>query len=207
MAFRSRCAQGHAAATMSGAQPTELTLRLRHSPGAADARGGTTFAEFHISWPDGRPVQLGLSGFCTLGRRLLLGRRHDGDIALVRLTLHPVAGREAALTHPGSGARCRRLYALRRDNTIRLHFLDGTPAEAVFQAGADEPQVLRWLQAERMRPGEPFWFDLVSQTLAESAVPFEPDGCVPGGCRTGRPGPAAAERPEISPPDPRTAGS
>jgi hypothetical protein len=154
---------------MSGPTPTELTVLFQARPGTVHVRRGVTSSEYDISWPDGRPVHLGLSRFCNVGSRLLLGRRHGGATALVRVTLQPVAGLEAALPRPGPGVRRRRLYALRRGDTIRLHFLDGTPTEAVFDASRDDPTVLRWLHAERMRPGEPFWFDLASQTLAEES--------------------------------------
>lgn len=153
--------------TMTRPHPTELTLLFRSRPGTRHVRGGIPFAEYDIAWPDGRPVRTGLSRFCNFGARLLLGRRYQGDTALVRLTVHPVAGLAASLTRPGGGVRSRRLYALRHGDLIRLHFLDGTPTEAVFHAAEEEPPVLRWLQVERMRPGEPFWFDLCSQTLAE----------------------------------------
>jgi hypothetical protein len=62
---------------------------------------------------------------------------------------------------------------VRRGDAIRLHFLDGTPTEVVFHDALDEPSVLRWLQVERMSPGEPFWFDLASQTLAENCGPAD----------------------------------
>jgi hypothetical protein len=149
--------------------PTELTLRFQRHAGTEHVRGGITSAEYDIAWPDGHPVQTGLSRFCKFGARLLLGRRYQGGVAFVRLTVHPVAGLEAALTRPGGGVRCRRLYALRLGDTIRLHFLDGTPTEAVFHATEEEPPVLRWLQADRMRPSEAFWFDLCSQTLVETS--------------------------------------
>jgi hypothetical protein len=152
---------------MSRSHNTELTVLFQRRPGTEQVRRGVAFSEYDIFWPDGRPVRLGLSRFCKFGARLLLGRRYEGDTALVKVTLHPVAGLEASLTRPGGGVRCRRLYAVRRGDAIRLHFLDGTPTEAVFHAAADEPTVLRWLQAERMQPGEPFWFDLASQTLTE----------------------------------------
>jgi hypothetical protein len=157
--------------TMSRPHPTEVTVLFQRRPGTEQARGGTAFAEYDIIWPDGRPVQLGLSRFCNFGSRLLLGRRYEGETALVRLTIHPVAGLEASLTRPGGGVRCRRLYAVRRGDHIRIHFLDGTPTEAEFHATSDEPEVLRWLQADHMQPGEPFWFDLASQTLAEKFCP------------------------------------
>jgi hypothetical protein len=165
---------------------TELTLFLKRRPGTEHARAGITFAEYDIAWPDGRPVQIGLSRFCNSGARLLLGRRYQGQTALVRLTIYPIAGLEAALTCPFCGARCRRFYALRRGDCIRLHFLDGTPTETVFDATADDPRVLRWLQAEHMRSGEPFWFDMAGQTLMQnckSLLDFEQDGVRPAEAR------------------------
>jgi hypothetical protein len=155
--------------TMTRPHATELTLRFQRRTGTEHVKGGITFVEYDIAWPDGRPVQAGLSRFCNFGSRLLLGRSYTGGTALVRLTLHPVAGLEAALTRLGDGTRCRRLYALRLGDTIRLHFRDGTPTEAVFHFD-DEAPVLRWLQADRMYPGEPFWFDLGCQTLAEKSA-------------------------------------
>jgi len=155
---------------MTRLYPTELTFLFQRRPGTEYARDGIISAEYDIAWPDGRPVQTGLSRFCNFGARLLLGRRYAGGTALVRLTIHPVAGLETALTRPGGGVRCRRLYALRQGDTIRLHFLDGTPTDAVFHAAEEEPPVLHWLQADRMRPGEAFWFDLSSQTIAEKTA-------------------------------------
>jgi hypothetical protein len=163
-----------ATSTMTRLHPTDLTVRFQSRPGTERVRGGITSAEYDIAWPDGSPVRTGLSSFCNIGSRLLLGRRYQGGAALVRLTVYPVAGLKAPLTRPGGGVRCRRLYALRHGDTIRLHFLDGTPTEAVFDAAQDEPPVLRWLQADRIRPGEPFWFDLGSQTLAEECPASEP---------------------------------
>jgi hypothetical protein len=157
--------------TMSRPHPTELTVLFQRRPGTGHLRRGIKFAEYDFFWSDGRAVRLGLSHFCNFGSRLLLGRRCEGVSTLLRLTLHPVAGLEAALTRSGSGVRCRRLYALRCGDTIRLHLLDGTPTEVVFHTSCDEPKVIRWLQAECIRPGEPFWFDLVSQTLTEQCCP------------------------------------
>jgi hypothetical protein len=151
---------------MTRPRPTELILCFQRRPGTEHACGGIPFAEYDIAWPDGRSVQADLRRLCNFGAHLLLGRRYAGGAALVRLTVHPVAGVEEALTRPGGGVRCRRLYALHHGDTIRLHLLDGTPTEAAFHAD-DEAPVLRWLQADRMRPGEAFWFDLCCQTLAE----------------------------------------
>jgi len=154
---------------MNTASSTDLVVLFRRRLGTEHVRDGIIFAEYDITWPDRRPVQTGLSCFCNSGARLLLGRHFDGRAALVRLTIYPVARLESALTRPGRGIRCRRFYALRHGDCIRLHFFDGTATEVVFNAERDEPPVLRWLQTERMRPGDPFWFDLTSQTLAEIA--------------------------------------
>lgn len=160
--------------TITRPQSTELIVRFQRRPEAEHADDHVASLDYDISWPDGRPVQTGLSRFCNFGSRLLLGRRYEGGTALVRLIVHPVPGLEATLTRPGGGVRCRRLYALRRGDSIRLHFLDGRPTEVIFEADKEEPPVLRWLQADRMQPGEAFWFDLGSETLEETAYqPFQ----------------------------------
>jgi hypothetical protein len=158
---------------MSRAHPTELTVLFQRRPRPEQVCGREAFSEFDLFWPDGRPVNLGQSRFCSIGSRLLLGRRYEGKTALIRLTIQPVAGLNAALTRLSGGVRCRRLYAVRRGDAIRLHFLDGTPTEVVFHDTIDEPSVLCWLQVERMSPGEPFWFDLASQALAENCGPAD----------------------------------
>jgi hypothetical protein len=123
------------------------------------------YTGYDIYWPDGRPVSVGLERFCQHGTRLLVGRFCDAESTLVRLTLFPVANLEAALTRPGPGVRCRRFYALRQDEGIRLHFFTGTPTEVLFNPEQDEPAVLSWLHADAMRWGVPFWFDLGSQIV------------------------------------------
>jgi hypothetical protein len=70
-----------AMSTMTRLHPTELTLRFQSRPGTELVRGGITSAEYDIAWPDGRPVQTGLSRFCNFGSRLLLGRRYQGGTA------------------------------------------------------------------------------------------------------------------------------
>jgi hypothetical protein len=150
---------------MNGFHPTELTILFRRQQSRDAASGNIVYSGYDIFWTDGRPVRVGLSRFCQMGSRLLVGRRHEGDLAVVKLTLYPVAGLEASLTRPGGGVRCRRFYALRHADHVRLHFLDGTPTEAVFDPAVDEWAVSRWLQIHRMQPGEPFWFDLASETM------------------------------------------
>jgi hypothetical protein len=158
---------------MDGFHPTELTILFRRQQSRDDTNGNISYSGYDIFWPDGQPVRVGLSRFCQMGSRLLVGRRHEGDIAIVKLTLYPVSGLEAALTRPGGGVRCRRFFALHHADHVRLHFLDGTPTEAVFDPETDERAVLRWLQIHCMRPGEPFWFDLASETVpADEAGAF-----------------------------------
>ncbi len=161
---------------MDALTPTHLTLLLQRCPQRDASSAGISYSGYDLFWPDGRPVRAGLHRFCRVGERLLVGRDHAGDTALVRLTLYPVAGLEAALTRPGRGIRCRRFYAVRQPSAIRLHFLDGTRTDVVFDPAVDEPEVLRWLQENRMLPVEPFWFDLASQTLATSPAAASAQG-------------------------------
>jgi hypothetical protein len=152
---------------MSRRDHTEVTVVLHRCRERDEATGQVSYSGYDISWPDGRPMSIGLRRFCQHGTRLLVGRRHNPDTALVKLSLYPVAGLEAPLTRPGPGIRCRRFYTVRTRDLIRLYFFTGTQTEVAFDPEADEEEVIRWLQAERMRPGEPFWFDLASQTILE----------------------------------------
>jgi hypothetical protein len=158
---------------MSQTRHTELTVVFRRRAARDESSEGIDYLGYDILWPDGQPVRLGLRRFCQIGSRILVGRGFDGDSALVRIAIYPVTGLGAPLTRPGRGIRCRRLYAIRGPDSIRFYFLDGTPTEVVFDPHADEQRVLRWVQAEHMRPGEPYWFDFASQTVHEpcAAVP------------------------------------
>jgi hypothetical protein len=141
-------------------EPTELLVFLRRRQELDQRNNRIVFTGFDICHPDGRPVSVSMHRFCQQGTRLLWGRARQVDRALVRITLFPVAELEAALTRPGRGVRCRRFYALRKADEIRLHFLDGTPTEMVFHDRSDDPAVLYWLRADHIRSGIPFWFDL-----------------------------------------------
>jgi hypothetical protein len=152
---------------MSQTRHTEVTVVFQRRTTRDESNDGVDYLGYDILWPDGQPARLGLRRFCQIGSRILVGRGFDGDRALVRISIYPVAGLDAPLTRPGRGIRCRRLYAIRQPDSIRFYFLDGTPTEVVFDPRADERRVLRWVQAERMRPGEPYWFDFASQTVEE----------------------------------------
>ena len=146
-------------------QAREITVLLRRRRERDDSSDRVQYSGYDIFWPDGRRVSTGLQRFCQQGSRLLLGRLRDRDSALIKLTLYPIAGLEAALTRPGVGIRCKRFYSLLEGNDIRFHFFTGTPTEAVFDRHEDDAAILRWLHADRVRPGVPFWFDLASQSL------------------------------------------
>lgn len=143
-------------------EPTEIRILLERRRERDQSNGLAVFTGFDICYPDGQPISVGLRRFCLVGTRLLLGKARV-DRALVRLTLYPVASLEATMTRPGRGVRCRRFYTLRNGNEIRLHFLDGTPTEVVFNDRLDDPVVLHWLRSGHIRPDTPFWFDLASQ--------------------------------------------
>jgi hypothetical protein len=144
-------------------EPTKAFLFLERRRERDQCTGQTVFTSFDISYPDGRPVSVGFHSFCQHGTRLLLGRACHIERAMIGITLYPVAGLEADLTRPGPGVRCRRFYALRSAEEIRLHFFNGTPTEIVFHAKLDDATVLHWLRADYIRPNTPFWFDLASK--------------------------------------------
>ena len=151
----------------AAAPPRELFVVLKRRRERDAATEQAVYAGYDIYYPDGRPVAVGIQRFCQQGTRLLLGRARDPELAVVKLSLYPVAGLEAPLTRPGRGVRSRRFYALRLCDAIRLYFFTGTPTEIIFDHQQDDPEVLRWLHAERIRPGQPFWFDLASQLVFE----------------------------------------
>ena len=85
--------------------PLQITVVLTRRRERDEAADRVTYSGYDIHWPDGRSVTIGLQRFCQQGTRLLLGRARNLEKALVRVTLYPIAGLEAALTRPASGAR------------------------------------------------------------------------------------------------------
>jgi hypothetical protein len=156
-------------------QVTELQVVLRRRRERDEAAQQIVYAGYDIVWPSGVPVGVGLSRFCQLGTRLLLGRRRDPEEALVRLRLYPVDGLDAPLTRPGPDVRCRRFYALGQRDSIQLFFFTGTPTEVFFNRRGDDPAVLAWLQSTRIRCGQPFWFDLACEVLHENSPAYPCD--------------------------------
>jgi hypothetical protein len=150
--------------------PVALVVLFQRKPERDRAEKGISFSGYEIQWPDGQPVTLGLERFCGLGTRLLLGRARELERALLRVTMHPVAGVEAALTRPGAGIRCRRFFAMREQNEIRFYFFTGARTEIAFDDRDDDPRVLDWLHSKYIHAGDPFWFDLASEILPEGSV-------------------------------------
>jgi hypothetical protein len=140
-----------------------LTVLFRRDPTRDRQHGHINFEGYEILWPDGRPIATGLNAFCYHGQRLLgLGRhlagRHE---RLLRLICVPLKGRDDHLTRL-PGHRVRRFFVERRGNLGRVHFLDGTPTETVFEIGRDEWKVLRWIGLPWLGDGEQQWIDLAA---------------------------------------------
>jgi hypothetical protein len=138
-----------------------LTVLFRRDPSRDRRDGPIPFEGYAICWPDGTPVAVGLEAFCLHGQRLLsLGRHLAGRVErLLELICVPLRGREDDLTRL-PGHRVRRFCLRRQGACGRLHFLDGTPTEAVFHAGHDDPRVLDWIGLPGLSPGEGRWLDL-----------------------------------------------
>jgi hypothetical protein len=157
-------------ASVKSPVPQQLTVVLTRRRERDEAADRVNYSGYDIHWPDGRSVTIGLQRFCQQGTRLLLGRARDLEKALVRVTLYPISGLEADLTRPGSGARCKRFYSLSEGDDIRFHFFTGTPTEVIFNRREDDPAVLKWLHADRIRQNEAFWFDLGSEILEKTEL-------------------------------------
>ncbi len=150
--------------------PRSLIVLFRRDPSRDRQRGSIAFEGYQVLWPDGRPVAVGLDGFCKHGQRLLgLGRHLAGcHERLIELICFPLAAREDNLTRL-PGHRVRRFCLKREGSRGRLHFLDGTPTETVFELGGDERPVLEWIGLPELAEGEEQWLDLAARAV-EPAV-------------------------------------
>ena len=153
-----------------------LTVLFRRDASRDRQRGNLAFEGYQVCWPDGQAVHTGLDGFCKRGQRLLgLGRPQAGcPEHLVELTCSPLAGREVPLTRL-PGHRLRRFFLERRGRWGRIHFLDGTPTEIIFEIDRDEHRVLDWIGLSTLRDGEQQWVDLAA-CVVESEVPVNQCG-------------------------------
>jgi len=149
-----------------------LTVLFRRDPTRDRQRGHIFFEGYEILWPDGRPIATGLNAFCNHGQRLLgLGRHLAGrSERLLRLICFPLKGRDDDLTRL-PGHRVRRFFLERQGNTGRMHFLDGTPTDTVFEIGRDERKVLGWIGLTGLGEGEQQWFDLAAGPADMEGLP------------------------------------
>jgi hypothetical protein len=153
-----------------------LMVLFRRDPTRDHQRGKIQFEGYQMFWPDGRPVAVGLSAFCMHGQRLLgLGRHLAGrSERLLKLICFPLKGRDDDLNRL-PGHRVRRFFLERTGHIGRIHFMDGTPTEAVFQLGCDERTVLRWIGLTDLRDGERQWVDVAAGPAdVEAPAPASP---------------------------------
>jgi hypothetical protein len=141
-----------------------LEILFRRDPSRDRLHDRIPFEGYQLLWPDGRPVAVGLDAFCKHGQRLLgLGRHLAGcSERLIVLICFPLQGRDDHLTRL-PGHRVRRFFLERQGRVGRLHFLDGTPTETVFEIGRDEPRVLHWIGLTSLRDGQRQWIDLAAR--------------------------------------------
>jgi hypothetical protein len=161
-----------------------LQVLFRRDPSRDRQRGEIRFEGYQMYWPDGRAVATGLDGFCYHGQRLLgLGKYLAGyHERLIELICFPLTCREDDLTRI-PGHRVRRFCLARTGRRGRLHFLDGTPTDMIFEFGRDEPRVLHWLGLSTLRDGANLWFDLAARTVdsGTDALPLPLPGFVGAG--------------------------
>jgi hypothetical protein len=150
-----------------------LTVLFRRDPSRDRQREHILYEGYEILWPDGRAVAVGLDAFCRHGQRLLgLGRYLTGcPERLLHIIFFPLRDKEDHLTRL-PGHRVRRFFLERQGNQGRIHFLDGTPTDAVFDLGRDEPRVLHWSGLPGLADGDRQWFDLAA-CPAEAGDPAE----------------------------------
>jgi hypothetical protein len=148
-----------------------LTVRFRRDPSKDRAQGRVNYEGYEVLWPDGRPVTVGLDAFCQHGQRLLgLGRHLAGcREKLIELCIYPLGSREVDMTRL-PGYRVRRFCLERQGTRGRVHFLDGTPTDAVFDLDHDEPRVLWWIGLPFVRNGGRQWFDLAARAAEGPSV-------------------------------------
>jgi hypothetical protein len=146
--------------------PRTLTVLFRRDSSKDRQREHIRYEGYQVLWPDGRPVAIGLDAFCQHGQRLLgLGRHLAGcHERLIELSCYPLRDRDDDLVRI-PGYRVRRFFLERHGRHGRVHFLDGTPTDAVFEIGRDEMQVLHWIGLPFLREDGRQWFDLAARAV------------------------------------------
>jgi hypothetical protein len=87
---------------------------------------------------------------------------------LIDLVCYPQINGDAEMTRL-KGHRVRRFCLQRTGQQGRLHFLDGTPTDAVFDLRRDEPRVLTWLGLPNLADGGCLWIDLAARVPESQA--------------------------------------
>jgi hypothetical protein len=151
-----------------------LILLFRRDPERDGMHGKVPVEGYQISWPGGRPVALGLKAFCKHGLRLLglKGCLNGWSERLVELLCFPITDREANMTRR-AGHRVRRFCLTRLGALGRLHFLDNSPTQVVFDLDRDDPAVLDWIGLPALREGGRQWIDLAARGLGADLVRTE----------------------------------
>jgi len=152
-----------------------LTVLFRRDPSRDRQDDRIAFEGYSVLWPDGRPMATAVEAFCSIGRRLLgLGRHLAGTSErLIDLKCFPLKDRDDDLVRL-PGHRVRRFCLVREGDRGRLHFLDGTPTNTVFQIGRDDEALLRWVGLSDLADGQTLWFDLAAAPSVSAAPEFGP---------------------------------
>jgi hypothetical protein len=150
--------------------PSTLTLLFRRDPSRDRQQGRILHTGYQIFWSDGRPVSVGMDGFCHHGQRLLGLDRIlvGGPERLIEILCFPLRGLEDDLTRL-PGHRVRRFFLERTGPRGRLHFMDGTPTDAIFERGRDEARVLDWIGLSALEDGDRQWLDLAAHAVESDA--------------------------------------
>jgi hypothetical protein len=148
-----------------------LTVLFRRDQERDGMRGPIHVEGYQILWPDGRAVDVGLKAFCKHGLRLLglKGCLNGRSERLVELLCFPLTGRDAHLTRL-PGHRIRRFCLARSGASGRLHFLNGSPTDVVFDLDRDDPTVLAWIGLRALQDGERQWLDLGARGFEADAM-------------------------------------
>jgi hypothetical protein len=148
-----------------------LTVLFRRDQEWDGMRGPIHVEGYQILWPDGRAVEVGLKAFCKHGLRLLglKGSLSGRSERLVELLCFPLTGRDAKLTRL-PGHRIRRFCLARSGASGRLHFLDGSPTDVVFDLDLDDPAVLAWIGLRALPDGERQWLDVGARGFDADAI-------------------------------------
>jgi hypothetical protein len=143
-----------------------LTILFRRDPSRDRQQGRILYKGYRFFWPDGRPIGVALEGFCRHGQRLLgLDRSLAGEgERLIEVICFPVQSMDERITRL-PGHRVRRFFLERNGQQGRLHFMDGTATETVFELGRDETGVLDWIGLSSLEDGGRQWLDLAAHVL------------------------------------------